>query len=536
MEQWLQTPSHASIGHDTAIRKYCSERLEQEQQGDSDEASNELEMWSSSGTNSPSLAAAEQVEFVDGLINMEWCYEEDGNLASKCGFASHSETVTISRNYGIEEFMALLTPGSSIEEEIDVISSIEPTNSESLIPPHDGDAMNEMSQGVDEGLHLVHLLLACAEAVGCRDSSLANSILSQIWGLANPHGDSMQRVSFCFALGLTTRLALQQNVGLRGSFSNLGLDLELPSKEDKVEGFRLLYQLTPYIAFGFTIANDAIDQAAHGKDALHIIDLGMAHTLQWPPLIRTLASRLEGPPKLRITGVDVDPNSKELEENMKVLAMEASSLGVPFEFQLIVGPLSPSLLNMETLGSREGEALFVNSIMYLHKHVKESRGSLKSILQSIRKLNPTLFTLVEQEANHNGPFFLGRFLESLHYYSAIFDSLEASLPRPSPQRMKIERSHFAEEIRDIIAYEGLKRVERHERADQWRRQLGRAGFQVVGLKSMSQARMMLSVYGCDGYTLATEKGGLVLGWKGRSIMLASTWQVHSASPSNKTHE
>ncbi|RVW68844.1 DELLA protein GAI1 [Vitis vinifera] len=206
-------------------------------------------------------------------------------------------------------------------------------------------------------------------------------------------------------------------------------------------------------------------------------------------------------------------------------------MGVPLQLNTVSDPATPAFLTKESLDVREGEVLFVNSIMHLHKYVKESRGSLKAVLQAIKKLGPTLVTVVEQDANHNGPFFLGRFLESLHYYSAIFDSLEASLPRSSPQRMKIERGHFGEEIRNIVAFEGSERIERHERADQWRRQLGRAGFQVVGMKSMSQARMMLSVYGCDGYSLACEKGCLLLGWKGKPIMLASAWQVAKASSS-----
>ena len=92
--------------------------------------------------------------------------------------------------------------------------------------------------------------------------------------------------------------------------------------------------------------------------------------------------------------------------------------------------------------------------------------------------------------------------------------------------MKIEFL-FAEEIRNIVAFEGTNRVERHERIDQWRRQLGRAGFQVMGMKCMSQAKMLISVYGCDGYTLSSEKGCLLLGWKGRPIILASAWQVHN---------
>ncbi|CAN0901918.1 GRAS family protein RAD1 [Linum grandiflorum] len=400
---------------------------------------------------------------------------------------------------------------------------------------------------VDQGLHLVHLLLACAEAVGCRDTRLAESLLNQIWSAVNPWGDSLQRVSHCFAMGLKSRLSLLlNNVNPNGTFANGGAANDLSSSistgEQRLEAFHLLHQTTPYVAFGFMAANEAIVQAATGKQSLHIIDLGMEHTLQWPSLLRSLSSRPGGPPaRIRITGLMNKNNNNndrisdldlELESRMKLLAREARSIGIiGFEFNLIPDAVSPSLFNSETLDLKPGETLFVNGVMNLHKFVKESRGSLKAILQAIKKLSPTLVTVVEQDANHNGPFFLGRFLESLHYYSAIFDSLEAipSLQRSSVERVKMETRHFGEEIRNIVAYEGSDRVERHERADQWRRQLGRAGFQAVEMKCMSQARMLMSVYGCcdgDGFTLASEKGFLLLGWKGRPILLASAWQVH----------
>ncbi|KAA8527200.1 hypothetical protein F0562_008571 [Nyssa sinensis] len=360
-----------------------------------------------------------------------------------------------------------------------------------------------MAMGWTKDFTWCTLLLACAEAVGCRDTQLAHSILTQIWPSVSPWGDSLQRVSYCFAMGLKYRLSLLLNVNANGTFTYGAMDVSLITREEKIEAFQLLHQTTPYVAFGFMAANDAISQAAQGKDSLHIIDLGMEHTLQWPSLIRTLASRPEGPPKVvRITGIvgyDDQSLSFELETSMKGLIEETSLMGIALEFHTIAEPATAG----------------------------ESRGSLKIILQAIKKLGPTLVTVVEQDANHNGPFFLRRFLESLHYYSAIFDSLEASLPRNSPQRMKIEKNHFAEEIRNIVAYEGSDRKERHERADQWRRQLGRAGFQLVGLKCVSQVRMMLSVYGCDGYSLSSEKGCLLLGWKGRPIMLASAWQLHN---------
>ncbi|XP_050222956.1 GRAS family protein RAD1-like [Mercurialis annua] len=504
-----------SFNHDLAIRKFCPARMEQ-QNGEDEYYSEETVFNEFDLILSPchdDVAASEVDQLVDSFINVD--------------HHDHSPDQT-HQNHFQDEMIMMDMFSSSGDVSGDVPMMIDVDEFETT-----NECMEDFGAvpSVDQGLHLVHSLLACAEAVGCRDTQLANSILNQISFSINPQADSLQRVSYCFALGLKSRLSLLHSANANGTFSNAAIARpSLIAAEERTEAFQLLYQTTPYIAFGFMAANEAISQAARDEDSIHVIDLGMEHTLQWPSFIRTLASRAQGPPKLRITGLINDQNSLEVEASMKSLTEDANSLGLSLEFDLISEPITPSLLTRENLKLREGEALFVNSIMHLHKFVKESRGSLKAILQAIKKLNPTLLTVVEQDANHNGPFFLGRFLESLHYYSAIFDSLEASLPRNSRQRMKIEKLHFAEEIRNIVAYEGCNRVERHERADQWRRQLGRAGFQIMGLKCMSQARMMLSVYGCDGYTLATEKGCLLLGWKGRPIMLASAWQLHNLLP------
>jgi len=86
-------------------------------------------------------------------------------------------------------------------------------------------------------------------------------------------------------------------------------------------------------------ANEAICQAAKGKDSLHIMDIGMENTLQWPSLIRTLASRPEGPPNLRITGLISEHYLSELEVSMKILVYDASTLGLTLEFNMISGPV-----------------------------------------------------------------------------------------------------------------------------------------------------------------------------------------------------
>ncbi|PIA55009.1 hypothetical protein AQUCO_00800025v1 [Aquilegia coerulea] len=532
MNGWLSfLMDESNLNQDMAIRRFCAARTEQEQKGDSmEETTNKLDaLWSPDTTSSTTaqLGSSEE-EFVDSFFNIDCCNKEENHKSSTEEHTFPCQEATFPDDDYLDTLLAM-------------VNDIERDSASSPMINQEGDNANDLLVAspdmlplpTDQGLHLVHLMLACAEAVGCRDTRLATLVLNQVWALANPCGDSLQRVCFCFAMGLKSRLSLV--VGTNGIFNSADIPLMGISRPDKIDALQSLYQTTPYVAFGFMAANEAICQASQGKefDCIHIIDLGMEllGLHQWPSLVRKLASRLEGPPVLRITMIinegDKHPNHySDLQANMKALVDDASSLGMTLQLHIVTETVTAALFTCEKLNLREGELLIVNSIMHLHKYVKESRGSLKIILQAIKKLSPALVTVVEQDANHNGPFFLGRFLESLHYYSAIFDSLEASLPRHSAQRFKIERMHFGEQIRNIVAYEGPDRIERHERADQWRRQLGRAGFQVVGLKCMSQIRMMLSVYGCDGYSLATEKGCLLLGWKGRPIMLASAWRVH----------
>lgn len=520
MNGWNSFPTLEFLNQDSAIRQFCPARVEQEQGEEWGGISQDIEemdyMWPCCVDGTLELPSTDMEEIVGTFFNVECFEKHNGNKSSdeENGIFGRVQEESPLQFSILDDFCYEQDVPSMVEEDV------------GLFVPGESAAY-VMTDGVDQGLQLVHLLLACAEAVGCRDTQLANSLLAQVWPCVNPWGDSLQRVSHYFAGGLNSRLSSLQKVNPNGSFTSVVGEVSLITREEKSDAFSLLHRMTPYIGFGFLAANDAIYQAAMGNDSLHIVDLGMEHNLQWPSLVRTLARRSKGGPKfIRITGIIGDQDPMNLENSIKGLVEEANSLGICLEYHLLAEQVSLSSLTREKLELREGEALFVNAIMHLHKHVTESRGSLKTILQSIKKLNPALLTVVEQDANHNGPFFLGRFLESLHYYSAIFDSLEASFPRSSPQRIMIEEFHFAEEIRNVVAYEGSNRIERHERADQWRRHLGRAGFQVVGFKCLNQAKVMVSDYGCDSYTVGSEKGLLQLGWKGRPIMLASAWQVN----------
>lgn len=391
-----------------------------------------------------------------------------------------------------------------------------------------GAASTAIAEGEDEGsgdeVKLVQHLISCAEAVACRDRSHASFLLSELRANALVFGSSFQRVASCFVQGLADRLAMVQPLGTVG-YASPKVNVLNVSSEKKDEAMNLVYETCPYIQFGHFVANSSILEAFEGERLVHVVDLGMTlglpHGHQWYSLIHSLANRPGPPPHLRITAIGL------YTDKFRIIGDEletyATKVGVNLEFSVVESNLEN--LKPEHIKILRDEVLIVNSILQLHCVVKESRGALNSVLQIIHELSPKVLVLVEQDSSHNGPFFLGRFMEALHYYSAIFDSLDAMLPKYDTKRAKMEQFYFAEEIKNIVSCEGPARVERHERVDQWRRRMSRAGFQLVPLKILGQVKQWLgSITSGEGYTTVEEKGCLVLGWKSKPIIAASCWK------------
>ncbi|KAJ0971217.1 hypothetical protein J5N97_019176 [Dioscorea zingiberensis] len=385
-----------------------------------------------------------------------------------------------------------------------------------------GPIFSEPEQEHDSGLQLVHLLLACAEAVAKDDYMAARRYLHHLNRIVSPIGESMQRVASCFTDALAARLAATLTAAASASTPSPSTSPKPPFPShslDVLKIYQILYQACPYIKFAHFTANQAIFEAFEAEERVHVIDLDIHQGYQWPAFMQALAARPGGAPFLRITGVG--PSLERVRETGRHLAELAHSLRVPFEFHAVGERLED--LQPHMLHRRVGEALAVNSVCRLHRVAGPSLGGLVGM---IRDQAPSIVTLVEQEASHNGPHFLGRFLEALHYYSAIFDSLDATFPSDSVARAKVEQYVFAPEIRNIVACEGAERIERHERLERWRKVMEGKGFKGVPLSgnAVTQSKILLGLYSCDGYRLTEDKGCLLLGWQDRAIIAASAWR------------
>jgi hypothetical protein len=119
-----------------------------------------------------------------------------------------------------------------------------------------------------------------------------------------------------------------------------------------------------------------------------------------------------------------------------------------------------------------------------------------------------------------------RFVEGLNYYSAVFDSIDATLASnlASDERLVLEEM-FGREIENIVAYEGLERIERHERYARWVVRLAQAGFKPVRFwhSSGEDAKQIMDAFGKNGYKTVIERTGLMICWRERPLYALTAW-------------
>ncbi|KAE8703860.1 DELLA protein GAI [Hibiscus syriacus] len=369
----------------------------------------------------------------------------------------------------------------------------------------------------EAGVRLVHTLMACAEAVQRDNLKLADALVKHIGLLAASQTGAMSKVATSFAEALARRI-----------YGIYPQDLLHPSYIDVLQMH--FYETCPYLKFAHFTANQAILEAFATSNKVHVIDFGLKQGMQWPALMQALALRPDGPPAFRLTGIGPPQpdNTDSLQQVGWKLAQLAETIGVEFEFR---GFMANSLADLEPdmLGIRppEVETLAVNSIFELHRLFAQP-GGIEKVLCSIKTMKPKILTIVEEEANHNSPVFVDRFNEALHYYSSLFDSLEGSGVATPGQDLVTSELYLGRQICNVVACEGVDRVERHETLAQWRTRMETSGFSPVhlGSNAYKQASILLALFaGGDGYRVEENAGCLMLGWHTRPLIATSAWQL-----------
>ncbi|KAG4939468.1 hypothetical protein GLYMA_16G156700v4 [Glycine max] len=386
------------------------------------------------------------------------------------------------------------------------------------------------------GLPLIHLLLSTATAVDDqRNYCAALENLIDLYQTVSLTGDSVQRVVAYFADGLAARLLTKKS-------PFYDMLMEEPTSEEEFLAFTDLYRVSPYYQFAHFTANQAILEAYEEEEernnkALHVIDFDVSYGFQWPSLIQSLSEKATSGNRisLRITGFG--NNLKELQETEARLVSFSKGFGnhLVFEFQGLLRGSS----RVFNLRKKKNETVAVNLVSYLNTSSCFMKAS--DTLGFVHSLSPSIVVLVKQEGSRSLKTFLSRFTESLHYFAAMFDSLDDCLPLESTERLKIEKKVLGKEIKSMLNYDmdGVDYCPKYERMETWKGRMENHGFvgRKISSKCVIQAKLLLKMRthyyplqfeeeGGGGFRVSERDEGRVisLGWQNRFLLTVSSWQ------------
>nr|GLL44095.1 nodulation-signaling pathway 2 protein-like [Ipomoea trifida] len=476
-----------------------------------------------------------------------------------CGYSSYSTTTTSSSDgdhaatwngssplvdweffSGGDEFGDLIdsmmegqTANTTVGLNFPAIPTVVEVENENQDEDEDEDEDGEYTIVEDtKGLRLVHLLMAAAEALTGLNKSreLARVILVRLKELASPRdGSNMERLAAYFTD------ALQALLDGAGSLHAKSFPASHEhSHADALAAFQLLQDMSPYVKFGHFTANQAILEAVTHDRRVHIVDYDIMEGIQWASLMQALISREDGlpAPHLRITALSRGGGGGSsrrsfcsIQETGRRLTAFAASIGQPFSFHQCRldsdEAFKPSALKLV-----RGEALIINCMLHLPHFSYRSPDSIASFLSGAATLNPRLVTLVEEAAPAPPPDggFVDRFMDTLHHYSALYDSLEAGFPMQDQARTLVERVFLGPKISVAITRSYRSRGEEYGWSwGEWVPE--NAGFRpkTISFANRCQAKLLLGLFN-DGYRVE-EIGNhkLVLGWKSRRLLSASVW-------------
>ncbi|TXG74127.1 hypothetical protein EZV62_002706 [Acer yangbiense] len=344
-----------------------------------------------------------------------------------------------------------------------------------------GRIMRMMKQGdTSEMVDLWSLLTQCAQAVASDDQRIATELLKQIRRYSSPFGDGTERLAHYFANGLEARLAGTGSALYSPAFVNRS------SVSDILKAYLAYFSAVPFRKVSNFTTNRVIGKLAEKATRVHIIDFGISYGFQWPYFIQRQSFRPGGPPKIRITGIELpQPGfrpAERVEETGRRLKRVAEACNVPFEYKSIAQRWET--IQLEDLKIDRDEVTAVTCMNRLDNLPADTvvlNSPRDALLNLIKRINPEVFVHGVINGTYNSPFFISRFREALFHFSALFDMFEATLPSEDQGRLIFERELIGRHAMNVIACEGLERINSPETYKQWQARNLRNGFKELQL-------------------------------------------------------
>ncbi|XP_047159459.1 protein SHORT-ROOT-like [Vigna umbellata] len=371
------------------------------------------------------------------------------------------------------------------------------------------------------------ILLETARAVSDKNTTRLQQLMWMLNELASPYGDTDQKLASYFLQAFFSRITQAGDRTYRTLASASERTCSFESTRKTVLKFQ---EVSPWTTFGHVASNGAILEALEGEPKLHIVDISNTYCTQWPTLFEALATRNDDTPHLRLTSLVTAASAhKVMKEIGTRMEKFARLMGVPFQFNVVqhLGQLSD--FDFGALDIKEDEALAINCVNTLHS-VSAIGNHREAVISSLRRLQPRIVTVVEEEADLDvgleGLEFVKGFEECLRWFRVYFEALEESFPKTSNERLMLERA-AGREVVDLVACSASDSVERRERAGRWTRRMHGGGFNTVAFSEevCDDVRALLRRYR-EGWSMAQcSDAGIYLSWKDQPVVWASAWRA-----------
>ncbi|XP_061955030.1 DELLA protein 2-like [Populus nigra] len=352
------------------------------------------------------------------------------------------------------------------------------------------------------------ILMECAKAIEGGRLDVADSLLAVIQSLA-PKEESIWRrkVVKYFAEALVRRA-----YGIRPPRT-------LPPLPAQCDPRDCMYE--PLYKFATITSKHAIADALNsGYKRLRIIDFStMFDFWRWNYLIKEFKEQYGGLRPVLITSIapKLSKHSGYLRQNWE---QARKAVDKKLELRQLICNSPDDIVNCISKLRRksEDEIVVVNWNYILHKLLAQD-GATEQVLSKVKDLGADIMVIVEQEANLNSPDLLKRLEQSFQYYSTIFESLEKTYITKA-----LWEKYFRRQIGNVVACEGVDRVERIESFAQWQNRLSQAGFCPVP-QQVDEFKMCFQ-FDFDEYGIEEKEGhNILLSWHGFPLAVASVWKV-----------
>lgn len=377
---------------------------------------------------------------------------------------------------------------------------------------------------VRETVDLRDLLSRCAHAVATYNIATSRELLKKIKQHSSLYGDATERLADSFANALDARMA-----GI-GPNMYAALTAKKASAAEILKAYLTYVTICPFQRMSNIFANKSIARFTTSAPRIHIIDFGVLYGFQWPCIIHGLSLRPGGPPRLRITGIDLpQPGfrpAEKVEETGRRLADYAKRFGLPFQYNAIAKRWDT--ITLEDLKIDKDEMLVVNCMYKLKNLNDETVGNNNprlAVMKLIKDINPELYVHGILNAGYNAPFFETRFREAMYHFSSMFDMFEATLPREDQDRLMFEKEILGRDVMNVIACEGAERIDRPDTYKQWQVKNQRAGFKQLPLNKeiMREVTVKIKASYHRDFLIDENSSWMLMGWKGRVIYAISCW-------------